>query len=233
MLRISRIASLVAGTAVVGVLAAGSPAMAATSYDVDQVSCVFAGLAGNLTPGVYSVSHTLTAALGGQLPPDSGSFSFTTDGAPLPTVCALVSSNLNEDGSDSDTEVGIATAKIVATGGYSNFVCGTGTASGTSTISATSILAGAPSNPDGDDLSATANFTIAFAGGNGALAITNAKDGGGDSGNLPAIGGGGAGYVNIVPDATAAGGGDCVLNDVHQFRVTGAFTAAIPRVSAT
>jgi hypothetical protein len=103
------------------------------------------------------------------------------------------------------TNSGVYSTSISAAGPYANTVCGTGTADGTASV--TSPLAGweGPVN---------ANYHIQFVGGNGALTISSVS-------NSERSGGSGGGYVNIVP----TNGGDCAVNDVAFFQVTGAFVA--------
>lgn len=188
--------SRLAGLAAIGgLVAAFATAAPAMAADVDSLTCAFTGLAGTANPTVPAVVNTVSRPLA------TGGFQFNGSG-----TCALV---------DTDATVGVGTANIGAAGNFTNVVCGTGLAQGHGTITPASTLAGSFAGHS----AASSDFTIAFVAGNGAMAMTNASDG---DGILPT--GVGAGYVNIVPDALN-GGGDCVLNDVSRFQVTGAFTA--------
>jgi hypothetical protein len=201
MFRISRLVAVATATTVLALVAGAPSAMAAGA---EVTVCQFIGLTGQLNPGVPSILPGLV--FGG-----SGTYSFSTSGSPLPSLCVNV---LEEDVLD-EAEAAVGTVSISASGGYDNILCGTGNAGGSATLTGT-VLAGI--NQDGDlspePSSATADYHILFAGGQGVL--TGTFTDGEDTGIL-------AGYVNIVPDPLTPGNGNCIGGPVKAFRVTGAF----------
>lgn len=134
----------------------------------------------------------------------TGNFGFGGTG-----TCAAADS----DGSSSGTQ----SINIQANGTYTNTVCGTGNAQGTATVTGLS--------DDGAAVTATANFSITFASGQGTLTIGTITLSNGDTGS-------GGGTVSLKPTNNQITPpnpndpptfGPCVSN----FDVTGAFTAAV------
>ena len=130
-------------------------------------SCVFTGLAGNLTPGVPAATNPAG-------PLATGTYSFSGDAL----NCALANSN--------GTVIANGGAHITSSGSYLNLLCGTGTATGTATVAFS----------NGQTFS-NIGSTIAFVGGTGALAVTGGASGGGEvsivPGDVPAPVGAGSG----------------------------------------
>ena len=154
-------------------------AMAATPA---TAKCAFTGLAGNLTPPVPAA------------PTLGGSGTFTFGGS---ATCAL------SHGGGPAVPVN---ATINASGRYDNTVCGTGTATGTASITFQANSTGTTS--------ANATFSINFASGVGALHISSFVDNQGHKGQ-------GGGEVTIVPAQ-----GSCTSGGVSAFTVAGGFAVA-------
>jgi hypothetical protein len=213
MFRISRLVAVATATTALALVAGAPSAMAAGAH---VTVCQFTGLAGQLNPGVQSVLDDLagTDPLS-LLDTDTGTYSFSTSGSPLPSPCASVEASVLDEDVSVEAEAAVGTVSISASGGYINTICGTGTADGSATLTGT-VLAGI--NQDGDlspePSSATADYDITFAGGQGVL--TGTFTDGEDTGTS-------AGYVNIVPDPLTPGNGNCISGPVKAFRVTGAF----------
>jgi hypothetical protein len=109
------------------------------------------------------------------------------------------------------------TYNISASGEFANLVCGTGTATGTATLSGGVA-------PNAVAISTT--FGLVFVGGVGELSI--AVTGGSiNSGTDPINSGSGIGVVDIIPNATDPFGSNCITQDVHNFFVNGAFAAIL------
>ncbi|GAC1575406.1 MAG: hypothetical protein NVS3B24_04000 [Candidatus Dormibacteria bacterium] len=150
---------------------------AAETVPVDHVSCAGQGLA-TVSPPI--------ATVGG-----SGTYNFTGPG-----VCVA-----SGDPSDAGTMVGT----ISSGGTFNNIVCGTGTATGTASVT----IAGE---------TYTVSYTITFVGGQGTFTSVSLTDSDGSSGGT------GGGNAHIVPT-----GGDCVTG-VTAFTVVYSFHAAVTGV---
>jgi hypothetical protein len=100
---------------------------------------------------------------------------------------------------------------IAASGNYANIVCGTGTATGTATIT-----------KGGDSVSTT--FGLTFVGGVGELSIAVT---GGTINTHPINSGSGVGVIDILPNAGDPYGSNCITTNVANFFVNGAFAAVL------
>jgi len=126
--------------------------------------------------------------------------SYTFNGA---ATCVAVEGDVG----DPPTNSGVYAVTIDSAGQYENQVCGTGWARGTDPNQ--TIVSGFPAGEG----PVNATYEIQFVGGAGTLRIT-----GGFTPQHDSLTGGG--YVQIVPEQ-----GNCVNEDVSQFRVAGSFTA--------
>ena len=168
-------------------------AMTSVASASDVVACQFSGLAGALNPPIPAAAHDP----GGPTTIETGTYHFGGT-----ATCAKADTDAGQTGNTGRYDV-----NITSDGSYANQVCGTGTADSTTPASVSSPLAGWEGP-------LTAVYHIAFTGGNGKMDITDAVVTG-DGGKH----GTGIGVVIITP----TNGGDCVLNDVAFFQVTGAF----------
>jgi hypothetical protein len=189
-----RLAGLAGAALAVAAGLVGSPitGSAADNPDVDAV--LFSGVTGALAPTLPPIS----AAPNGILQPGTYTFSggciagASTD---IPTDLPEVATSCN----------------ISSSGTYLNLICGTGTASGTSTVSSAA------------DGTVSGAYTIVFVAGFGVL--QNALIGNPPTTPNPGLSPEGAavGVVDIVPSNATSGG--CVTAAVSTFTVTG-FTLA-------
>jgi hypothetical protein len=144
---------------------------------------------------------------GGPLDTDDGTFDF--DGT---ATCA---------GADvaGPATVPPGTYTIAADGTYENLLCGTGTANGSATLSATVA---------GNNTRVEADFGLTFAAGTGKLTIVVKANSQVQVGpNIEIVAGGeGSGAINIIPNPQAAGG-NCVTTNVTSFFVNGGFETTL------
>src|SRR4051794_16984662 len=169
---------------------------ASSALASDTAACQFSGLAGALVPPIPAAANDP----GGPTTTETGAYHFAGS-----ATCVKADTDAGESGNS-----GVFAVNITSDGNYTNTVCGTGTAD--STLANTSVVS-ANGDPKWEG-PVHAGYHIDFRGGNGSLSINSLS-------NSQRTGGSGAGYVNIVP----TNGGDCVLNDVAFFQVTGAFAA--------
>ena len=154
---------------------------AASASAATQVACTFDGVTGQLNPGIPGIAQDLS--------PDSETGTFNYSGG---VTCT---------GNDNGTPRA-ESGSITASGSYDNMLCGTGTASGSSTVTL----------PSG---TVTANFTISFRGGNGTIDITRAVRNNGETGT-------GAGDAQLRPVD-----GNCATTAVNTFQVVGGFAVTL------
>jgi hypothetical protein len=147
-----------------------------------------------------------------------GGYAFNTGAAPvlgvtsLPPFCVIVGASAL--GATGNAAAGTS-CSVSSSGVYFNVVCGTGTASGSATITAGTPLVNVGSTPVPTSVS---SYTIVFVGGVGVLVTTSINFSSGPSGD-------GAGVVVLLPaDTGNAPGGPCVKN----FSVVSAVAAAQP-----
>ena len=151
-------------------------------------TCVFTGLAGSITGPGPGVPPIIAGPLG------SGTYTFQGDSP----ACVI----LNTAGNP----VATGTAHITSSGSYQNVLCGTGTATGTAQVAFN------------NGQTFNVGYTIAFASGVGALAVTSGATGGGEVTIVP----------GDVPQPVGNGsGGNCITTGVTAFQVYGAFTAVV------
>ncbi|MFL5894126.1 MAG: hypothetical protein ACJ76Z_03310 [Thermoleophilaceae bacterium] len=170
---------------------------ASSAFASDTAACQFSGLAGALVPPIPALANDP----GRQATIETGTYHFAGS-----ATCVKTDTDAGESGNS-----GVFPVNITSDGNYTNSVCGTGTAD--STLANTSVIS-STGDPKWEG-PVNAGYHIDFTGGNGKLNISQLS-------NSQRTGGSGNGYVNIVP----TNGGDCVLNDVAFFQVTGAFEAA-------
>lgn len=183
-----------AATALVALVA--GPAAQAT----DHTAFSFSGATNALTPIPPSATMNTT-----------GSYSFAGN-VPNPTDPAC---SFSDDLGTNVVSTSNCTGTITSSGTYSNITCGTGSATGTATITSGNLAeqAGATAN----DSPFTTGYTITFAAGAGTLIVTSGSDSDGD-GN--ARGGG-----SVV--LTQLSGENCATTGATGFDVTGHVTATL------
>jgi hypothetical protein len=165
---------------------------------------------------------------------NDGGYNFSTANSPLgaanPSECIQVS-DVENPGELLAGEVGVYPIDISSSGEYENIVCGTGgaTSKGSTTVTeATNRVIPPLPAAGGFEGVSSADYTINFVAGQGALVISDLKTNDGDSA------GGGTGVVNITPTQSTPSTSPlnplgtnvpCITGDVTQFTATGAFTA--------
>jgi hypothetical protein len=160
--------------AVLGVVAAAVPALAAapSAMAANSVHCTYQGSAA--TSGVGVMANT-------------GTFTFTQT-SPLTFTCT---GQLN-----SGQYAGSATLVVPASGTFNNTVCGTGTADGSGSVTATAVAGSLAAGLNGGSVS----FHIQFVAGNGAITGTATGPAGSASitGSTTIVATGGGGTPNAT-----------------------------------
>ena len=182
------------------VLAASAFAMMASSAAASDIAvCQFSGLAGALNPPIPAAAHDP----GGPTTIETGTYHFGGT-----ATCARGDTDPGQSGNSGRFDV-----NITSDGSYANQVCGTGTADGTDP---TKTVVTSPDPRAEGPLQSV--YHIAFTAGQGKMDITDFVLLG-DPLSPAGKHGTGAGFVNITPTM----GGDCAVNDVAFFQVTGSF----------
>jgi hypothetical protein len=191
----TRALTMATAACAVGGLLIGTPLSGAAAEGPDVDAIVFAGVAGGLSPALPPASAFPAGLL------QTGTFGF--GGGCLAGASTDLPPTLPEVAT---------TCTITSSGTYLDVVCGTGTATGTSTISS-----------DADGV-VTGAYTIVFVAGVGVL--QNALLGNPPTSPNPGLSPEGAaiGVIDIVPTNAASGG--CVIAPVDSFNVTGLTLAA-------
>jgi hypothetical protein len=192
-----RLFGVLASLAVVAAMVVGGSAAQAAVGTRDSATCVFTGLAGNLTPPIQPATIQ-----GG-----TGTYNFNGSATCVTTE--------TDDPTPSGAVSGVNSVNITSSGTYANDRCGTGTAQGNSTIGPTTVGPLPEGNISG---TGTDLYDITFKGGTGPITWgTGLVDGN----NEPILSNGVAdGIINITP----ANAGGCVTQPVSAFSVAGFFT---------
>ncbi|MFL5894125.1 MAG: hypothetical protein ACJ76Z_03305 [Thermoleophilaceae bacterium] len=170
---------------------------ASSAFASDAAACQFSGLAGALVPPIPAIAHDP----GLQNTVETGTYHFAGS-----ATCVKTDTDPGESANS-----GVFPVNITSDGNYTNTVCGTGTADSTLANTTAVSTTGDP-KLEGPVHSA---YHIDFTSGVGDMVISQLS-------NSQRTGGSGAGVVIITP----TNGGDCVVNDVAYFQVTGAFEAS-------
>ena len=215
-----------------GVLAAPASSLAGPAGD-DSFTCTFSGRTSSLTdiPGIMAsetqangdaVDDALSAMAGNQagetgVVVEAGNYSFGTSppfsGVPTECVHHDVDGALGLD-PDRRNDTGPAAASMTANGSYSNLLCGTGTTTGTVTISL----------GDAEVVSITAGYTIEFAAGDGAAEVAGGTMSSRSGNANPTRTTAGAGTVHIEGVPATPGATGCGNSDAVDFNVLGSVT---------
>jgi hypothetical protein len=188
----------VLGLGVLGFGAASASAQVGVPPVSDAAAVVFSGVA------TLGTNILPAPATGG-----SGGYGFTGS--------CLVSAGVSLGNPLNDSQETLTCSRIDSTGTYNNIVCGTGTATGSATVTAT--------GSDGSDESVVVNYTIVFAAGVGALVITGGHEVA-DPADTVAPGAGAVLLTNLAGESCAGPG------NVTGFNITGAAEITILETSS-
>jgi hypothetical protein len=203
-------------------------------------ACQFGGLAGQLNPGVQSVLDDIgnSGVPGFLTSVDSGTYTFSTSGSPLPSVCVQERADTKDpDEGDSTSAAAVATTlDMSASGAYSNIICAAASNMDGEARLSFSTVAGADEDADLQPRveSATMYFDVVVVGTQGMLTGAFTED----DGAVGTV----AGYLTMVPDPFTPGNGNCITSagtpvvsggPVTAFRIEGALVGVLATTADT